>query len=58
MAHTFTSLLTHVVFSTSERRPFLSEAMRPDAHAYMVEFSGNCVPFRSPLAERRITFTC
>jgi putative transposase len=35
MAHTFTSLLTHVVFSTSERRPFLSEAIRPDAHAYM-----------------------
>jgi len=35
MAHTFTSLLTHVVFSTSERRPFLSEAVRPDTHAYM-----------------------
>ncbi len=35
MAHTFTSLLTHAVFSTSERRPFLSEAMRPDAHAYI-----------------------
>jgi putative transposase len=35
MAHTFTSLLTHVVFSTSERRPFLSEAILPDAHAYI-----------------------
>jgi REP element-mobilizing transposase RayT len=35
MAHTFTSLLAHVVFSTSERRPFLSEAIRPDAHAYI-----------------------
>ena len=35
MAHTFTTLLIHTVFSTSERRPFLSEAMRPDAHAYM-----------------------
>ena len=35
MAHTFTSLLTHTVFSTSERRPFLAEAMRPDAHAYI-----------------------
>jgi REP element-mobilizing transposase RayT len=35
MAHTFTNLLTHVVFSTSERRPFLSETMRPDAHAYI-----------------------
>ena len=35
MAHTFSSLLTHVVFSTSERRPFLSEAIRPDTHAYI-----------------------
>jgi putative transposase len=35
MAHTFTSLLTHVVFSTTERRPLLSDAIRPDAHAYM-----------------------
>lgn len=35
MAHTFTNLLIHVVFSTSERRPLLSEAMRSDAHAYM-----------------------
>lgn len=35
MAHTFTSLLTHAIFSTSERRPFLSDVMRPDAHAYI-----------------------
>ena len=35
MAHTFTDLLTHVVFSTSEREPFLSDSMRPDVHAYI-----------------------
>lgn len=35
MAHTFTSLLTHVVFSTSERRPFISDEIRPDLHAYL-----------------------
>ena len=35
MAHTFTRLLTHVVFSTAERRPLLSDAIRPDAHAYI-----------------------
>jgi putative transposase len=35
MAHTFTSLLTHVVFSTSERRLFLSDDTRPDVHAYI-----------------------
>ncbi len=35
MAHTFTSLLTHAVFSTSGRAPILSEAIRPDVHAYL-----------------------
>ncbi|MGB6729245.1 MAG: IS200/IS605 family transposase [Terracidiphilus sp.] len=35
MAHTFTDLLTHVVFSTSERIPYLSDTIRPDVHAYI-----------------------
>ncbi len=35
MAHTFTSLLTHVVFSTSDRAPFLADAIRPEVHAYL-----------------------
>jgi REP element-mobilizing transposase RayT len=35
MAHTFTSLLTHVVFSTSGRAPLLTEAIRPEVHAYL-----------------------
>jgi len=35
MAHTFTSLLTHVVFSTAEPRPVLSDELRPGAHAYI-----------------------
>lgn len=35
MAHTFTSLLTHVVFSTSARAPLLTDAIRPDVHAYL-----------------------
>jgi putative transposase len=35
MAHTYTSQLTHVVFSTSERRPLLSDEIRPDTHAYL-----------------------
>ena len=35
MAHTFTTLLTHVVFSTSGRRPFLPDAIRSDVHAYL-----------------------
>ena len=35
MAHTFTDLLAHVVFSTSNRTPFLSDPVRSDAHAYI-----------------------
>ena len=35
MAHTFTNLLVHVVFSTSGRRPLLTDAIGNDAHAYL-----------------------
>lgn len=35
MAHTFTNLLTHVVFSTSGRAPYLTDEIRSDAHAYV-----------------------
>jgi len=35
MAHTYTNLLTHVIFSTSGRAPFLADAIRPDVHAYL-----------------------
>ncbi len=35
MAHTFTNLLVHVVFSTSGRRPLLTNAIRNDIHAYL-----------------------
>ena len=35
MAHTFTNLLAHVVFSPSGRAPFLDDEMRSDLHAYL-----------------------
>jgi len=35
MVHTFTTLLTHIVFSTSGRAPFLPDAIRPEMHAYI-----------------------
>jgi len=35
MAHTFTELLVHIVFSTSGRRPLLSDEIRQDVHAYL-----------------------
>lgn len=34
MGHTFTRLLTHVVFSTDLRRPTIHESIRADGHAY------------------------
>jgi REP element-mobilizing transposase RayT len=35
MAHTYTSLLIHVVFSTSGRTALLTDAIRIDVHAYL-----------------------
>ena len=35
MAHTFTSLLTHVIFSTLGRAPLIADAIRTDLHAYL-----------------------
>ncbi len=35
MAHTLTLLLTHVIFSTKERRPWLDDTVRADAFAYL-----------------------
>jgi REP element-mobilizing transposase RayT len=35
MAHTFTSLLTHVVFSTHLRAPKIEDAIRADLHSYL-----------------------
>ena len=35
MAHTFTNLLTHVIFSTKDRKPYLDADLRPDVLAYV-----------------------
>ena len=35
MPHNFTNLLTHIVFSTKERFPFIDAALRHDLHAYL-----------------------
>ena len=35
MAHTFTRLLTHVIFSTAGRAPMIVPAIRDDVHAYL-----------------------
>lgn len=35
MAHTFSSLLTHVIFSTKDRVPFIDAELKPRLFAYM-----------------------
>lgn len=47
MAHTFTRLLTHVIFSTAGREPAINQAIRNDLHAYfggiIRELGGNAI---------------
>ena len=35
MAHTYSCLLNHLVFSTQERRPWLDQSCRGELHAYL-----------------------
>ena len=35
MPHTFTNLLVHVIFSTKDRLPVLTDETRPEIHAYL-----------------------
>jgi REP element-mobilizing transposase RayT len=35
MAHTFTNLLTHVIFSTKDRLPLITPEIKPRLHAYI-----------------------
>ena len=35
MSHTYTNLLTHVIFSTKDRGPFITAAFRDDLLAYL-----------------------
>ena|SRR5205085_9692227 len=35
MPHTFTSLLTHIIFSTKDRMPLINGELKPQLHAYM-----------------------
>ena len=35
MAHTFTNLLTHIIFSTKDRTPYINAELKPEMHAYL-----------------------
>jgi REP element-mobilizing transposase RayT len=42
MGHRFTSLLTHLIFSTKDRFPHLDRELAPECHAYLGGIIGNC----------------
>jgi REP element-mobilizing transposase RayT len=48
MSHTYTNLLYHVVFSTKERRPFISPDVKPRLHAYLGGIANeiDCIPLK------------
>ena len=35
MSRTFTQLISHIVFSTKDRKPLISAEMKPEMHAYL-----------------------
>jgi putative transposase len=35
MAHTFTNLLTHIIFSTKDRAPLIDAELKPELHSYL-----------------------
>ena len=41
MAHTYTRILTHMVFATKERRPLIVPRLKAELHAYMAGISRN-----------------
>jgi REP element-mobilizing transposase RayT len=51
MSHAYTNLMTHVIFSTKERRPYLDAELKPRLLAYMGgiirEFNGVAVTINS-----------
>ena len=42
MGHRFTSLLTHLIFSTKDRFPHLDRDLAPECHAYLAGIIENC----------------
>ena len=48
MSHTYTNLLYHVVFSTKERRPFISADVKPRLHGYLggIAKDIDCIPLK------------
>jgi putative transposase len=41
MAQSLSLLLVHIVFSTKDRKPWITEAVRPELHAYMAAVAGS-----------------
>ncbi len=45
MSHTYANLLSHIIFSTKERRPYIDEELKPPLLAYMggILRESNCI---------------
>jgi REP element-mobilizing transposase RayT len=41
MPQSLSLLLTHVIFSTKDRKPWLNDAIRPEMHAYLASIAGH-----------------
>ena len=44
MAHTYTHLVVHALFSTGGRRPILQAGLRPKVFSYMAGIISVCAP--------------
>jgi hypothetical protein len=53
MAHTFTNLLTHVIFSTKDRRPFVNANLKSRLYPYLGGIIREAEPARRAIAQRR-----
>ena len=36
MPHSYSNVMVHIVYSTKDRRPFITESIRPDLYAYTI----------------------
>ena len=57
MAHTFTNLLFHLVFSTQERARLIAGPIRADVHRYLGGIVREMREFPSRSEERQTMFT-
>jgi hypothetical protein len=58
MSHTFSDLVTHIIFSTKDRKPFIEPDIRREIHAYLGGIVKNLDGMPLTIGGVAITFTC